>query len=308
MGIDTGSYNTQQAGTLFDVQYDTLGLRLATASADGIVRIWSTETHELLDELRFHRSGVVSVSWAGGRFATTLASVSSDGLIVISREVRPRDWKILHQLDLRGNVPSISFAPSEYGVILAAASGAGEVHIITRREVGGEQWQSKQFFAHSGGVVALSWAPSTSPAILATGPAVQKAATCAPRRIATAGADGIVRIWLHSGNGDSWNEVCQLSSPQLLGQLRDVAWRPNVGTPSSSIAICTEGGCVGTWSQDVEGKDWQLQACWKVEADARRVTWSKAGLLLGVSIGDTDTSVFREERRGCWISVSTSED
>lgn len=315
MTVGAGSYDTQQAGALIDIQYDSLGLRLASASEDGVVRIWSTETHELLNELRFHKAPVLSLAWASGRFATTLASVSSDGLIVISREVRPKEWLVVHQLELRGDVSMISFAPGEYGVVLAAASLAGEVHIVSRREISvspvvpaGESWLSKSFFAHAGGVAALTWAPSTSPAVLATGPAVQKAASCAPRRLATAGRDGVVRIWLHSSSGDSWSEVCQLSSPKLLGNVRDIAWRPNLGTPSSLIAICTEGGCVGTWSQDVNGKDWQLQACWNVASDARRVTWSKAGLLLAVSVGDRDAAIFREECCGSWSAMTSFDE
>jgi len=311
-----GSYDTQRFGVLHHAEYEQTGSRLATASADGVVRIWNTETQELLNELRLHKTAVWSLSWANVRsMAPTIASASADGVVAIWREMKPREWQVVHQLDLRGAVPTLAFAPAEYGAVLAVAQQNGEVVVLSRREVAaspvlpvGEQWQTKSFFAHNGGVVALSWAPSTSPAILATGPSAQKAATRAPRRLVTAGSDGISRIWLHDDKTDTWSEQFQLSSPNVTGSLRDVVWRPNIGIPGGLIAACTDAGSVATWSQEVDGRDWQLQACWDVGQDARRLAWSKAGLLLGVSVGDAGTLLYREAGPGLWSLVSSCDE
>mmetsp|Transcript_101980 Transcript_101980/g.186843 ORF Transcript_101980/g.186843 Transcript_101980/m.186843 type:complete len:318 (-) Transcript_101980:72-1025(-) len=305
-------YDVARFGDLLDVQYDHMGTRLATASGDGVVRVWSAQTQQLLSELRGHRAAVWSLSWTHGRFATSLASVSSDGLIIIWREAAACEWRIVHQLDIRGPVPVIAFCSHEHGVVLAAACSSGEVQMLTRREVtaspvlpAGEQWQAKSFRAHAGGVVALSWAPSASPAILATGPAARKAATCAPRRLATCGADGLLIVWAHDDKSDSWSVQSKLSDEQYCGMPRDVAWRPNVGIPSSMVAFCTQEGCVAIWVQDMDGQPWRLQATWQVDGDARRLSWSKAGTLLGVSVGDANSLMYKEGPAGSWTQITS---
>jgi len=311
-----GSYDTARFGVLHHAEYDPTGLRLATASADNIVRIWSTDTQEMLSELRLHRAPVWSLSWANARqMAPTIASASSDGVIVIWREVKPREWQAVHQVDLRGPVPTVAFAPAEHGVVLAVARENGEVVTLSQRMVAaspvlpaGEQWNTKSFFAHNGGIVALSWAPGTTAAILATGPSAARATSKMPKRLVTAGADGVARTWLHDEKTDSWTEQSQLSSPNLTGSLRDIVWRPNIGIPSSFIAACTDAGTVAIWSQEVDGGQWQLQAFWDVGQDARRLAWSKAGLMLGVSVGDAGTLLYREAAPGSWSLVSSCDE
>lgn len=304
-------YDIARFGDLLDVQYDQPGTRLATATADGIVRIWNVEVQQLLSELRGHKAPVWSLSWGSGRFATTLSSVSSDGLVIVWREAAFGDWRIVHQLDTRGPAPVVAFSPHEYGMVLAVACSSGEVQVLTGREVkaspvlpAGEQWQAKSFFAHSGGVLALSWAPSASPAILATGPAARKAVTCAPRRLATAGPDGLC-VWLYEDKMDSWSTPQKLIDERHCGTPRDIAWRPNVGIPSSVIASCTQEGSVATWVQDMDGQPWRLQATWKVDGDARRLSWSKAGTLLGVSVGDASSVLYKEGPAGSWTQITS---
>lgn len=315
---DAGAYDTQRFGILHHAEYDHAGARLATASADGVVRIWNTATQELLSELRLHRAPVWCLSWASSRqMLPMLASSSADGMVAIWRETKPGEWQVVHQADLRGPVPVLAFAPAEHGVVLAVASSNGEVTLLSRREVAaspmlpvGEMWAAKSFFAHTGGVMALSWAPSTSPAILATGPSAQKATSRAARRLVTIGSDETCRTWTHDEKSDSWTEQSRLSSPKLVGSFRDVAWRPNIGIPSSTIATCTEG-TLAIWSQEVDGRDWQLQASWEVASshgDARRLSWSKAGLLLGVSVGDSGMLLYQETAPGSWSLVTACED
>ena len=59
---------------------------------------------------------------------------------------------------------SISWAPWEYGLVLAAGSADGKIHIIQRK--GDDNWSVVSLDAHDGGVNAISWGPSTDPSML----------------------------------------------------------------------------------------------------------------------------------------------
>mmetsp|Transcript_41425 Transcript_41425/g.119876 ORF Transcript_41425/g.119876 Transcript_41425/m.119876 type:complete len:320 (-) Transcript_41425:58-1017(-) len=306
-------YDASRFGALHDAQHDALGRRLATASEDKVVRIWSVERHEVVSELQGHRAPVKTLSWAHGRFSSTLASASSDGQIIIWREVKPGEWQQVYQHHVTGSVSVVAFCPPEYGLVLAVGGldELGIVNIVSRREIlaspvqpAGEQWSTKAFPAHDGGVVGLSWAPSTSAATLATGPAVSRAATHATRRLITAGADGRLCVWHADAKMEAWSKQHELSDEQHSGTVRDVAWRPNVGIPSSLIASCTEDGLVATWSQEMEGQAWQLRGSWRVGGAARRLAWSRAGTLLAVSVGGAGCELFREGPGAQWELVS----
>lgn len=301
-------------GDVHDVQFDSSCRYLATATEDHIVRIWETDGQKVVSELRGHRSPVSSLSWAQGAPNTMLASASTDGIVIVWREIGPGDWRTIHQIDLKNVVNDIAFCPPEYNLMLAAACGGGEVTVLTRRQINvspvvpaAEQWPHKAFRAHPGGVIALSWAPGTSPAILATGPAAQRAAPRAPRRLVTVGAtDRTACIWVYDEKSDAWTQLHKFhDEEQLSGVMRDVAWRPNVGIPSSVVATCTEGGVVAMWVQDMDGQPWRLQSSWQVGGDARRLAWSSAGTLLAVSVGEMDSLVYKEGPCGHWTQVTS---
>lgn len=308
-------YDVARYGTLHDAQYDFAGRRLAAASSDATIRVFDTSSQELQSELRGHRAAVLSVSWAqSARFASTLVSGSADGQVIIWREVRPgAPMQRVHDLNVTGAANVVAFGPAEQGLIMAVAGGddLGVVTMVMRleRPGAGEQWQVKSFPAHEGGVVGLSWAPSNSAATLATGPSLSRAATLAPRRFTTGGIDGLVCVWRGEEKSDHWMQEATLSDDALPSDaVRDVAWRPNVGIPSSIIAACTQGGVVAIWAQDILGQPWRLQSHWKVDGDARRLAWSKAGTLLAVSVGDTGSLLYQETKEGPWKLVTSLED
>lgn len=313
----SATFQAGRFGTLYDAQFDSGGRLLASAHADGVVRIWSAEKHEVLAELKGHRAPVLSLSWGQGRFAGTLASGSSDGQVVVWRLAKTGDWMIAHQTYITGSVSDLGFCPPDYGLVLAVA-GTDDLGVVTMM-VGkesdvdsgrpkNEPWQVRSFAAHEGGVTALSWAPSASPATLATGPAVSRAAPHATRRLVTCGADGAMRIWHGDARMEIWEQKHELSDQQHTGDTRDVAWRPNMGVPSSVLASCTQDGTVATWTQDMEGQPWRLRCCWKVQGDARRLAWSKAGSLLSVSVNENESLLYKEGQDGQWEKVCSYEE
>lgn len=314
-GGDAGSFDTSRCGgPALDAQYDATGSRLATAHADGVVRLWGAERHEALAELRGHGASAVSaLSWATLGNVTLLASGSADGQVIISREMRPGDWQAVHRQYVTGSVSSLAFGgttqPAELAV--AGTDELGVVTMITRRVrgPGSEDWHATPFTAHAGGVVALSWAPAISPATLATGPAVARSVKrqC-PRRFATAGADRSLAVWRFMDPGNIWVKQHELPVETChSSDLRDVAWRPHAGLPNACIASCADDGTVGIWVQDIEGLDWRLQTSWAVDGDPRRLAWSKTGALLSVSVGDSGSSIYKEVAGGKWEEVGRLE-
>lgn len=302
-------------GVVHDAKYDGSGQRLATGSSDGVVRLWGP-SGEKLSELRGHKAAVVGVSWSHGRFAGLLASGTSDGHVILWREVRPQEWQVAHQLNVTRSANEVSFAPPEYGLAVAIAGGddLGVVTILVPRQqsgvggAGGDQWQVRTFTAHDGGVAALSWGPSASAATLATGPAVGRAAIHAPCRLATCGADGAICVWSTDAKLEVWRKQDTLTADGFTGTPRDIAFRPNVGLPSALIAACSDQGSVAIWVQDMIGHPWRCGTCWQVGGDARKLAWSRAGALLAVSIGDEGSAVYREGMGGAWDLVTNLEE
>mmetsp|Transcript_17249 Transcript_17249/g.44364 ORF Transcript_17249/g.44364 Transcript_17249/m.44364 type:complete len:109 (+) Transcript_17249:1-327(+) len=107
---------------------------------------------------------------------------------------------------------------------------------------------------------------------------------------------------------EMWEQKHELHDEQHRGNIRDVAWRPNVGVPCSVLASCTEDGGVAKWTQDMEGQPWRLHSDWKVQGDARRLAWSKAGTLLSVSVGDSGSLLYKEGQGGQWHEVCSYEE
>lgn len=102
------------------VAWSPNGTRLASASADGTVRIWDSVTGEEALRLRGHHQGVCDVAWshAGDR----LASVADDGT--------QRVWKIgseprADRIDLDKPVPAMAWNPSADDLTVGEVRGPG---------------------------------------------------------------------------------------------------------------------------------------------------------------------------------------
>jgi len=304
MAQTIASFDTAHVGTIHDAQLDYYGKRLATASGDNSIRIWDVagETQSFVAELKGHEGPVWQVSWAHPKFGNILASCSYDKRILIWREMK-NGWQIIFKDESHAaSVNSIQFCPWEYGLVLAAASSDGTVSILSYGPSGA--WSRKAIKAHQNGANAVSWAPSTSPAIMASGPAVH-GAVLAPRRIVTGGCDNQVKIWQYCENTDEWIEQQHFQNAHTQW-VRDVAWRPNVGIPSNTIASCSEDQSVIIWTQEMEGQQWKQQGQpLQLTSPVWRVSWSITGSILAASSGDNMVTLYKETLNGGWEVVST---
>jgi protein transport protein SEC13 len=111
-------------------------------------------------------------------------------------------------------------APHEYGLSLACASTDTTISIHTNK--GNDNFSEEKFFAHKFGVNAVSWSPVTSPV----------------KRLVSGGCDNSVRIWRFSETESQWKLEHTLDGHN--DWVRDVAWAPNIGLPSTTIASCSQ--------------------------------------------------------------------
>lgn len=304
MAQTIATFDTAHTGTIHDAQLDYYGKRLATASADASIRVWdvSTEQHNILAEIRGeHTAPVWQVSWAHPKFGSLLASSSYDKQVIIWREVR--DWQVLYRdTSHSGSVNGIAWSPWEFGLNLASASADGSIGIISNK--GGDKWIRKQIVsAHLYGVNSVSWSPATSPATLASGPAV--AAPIATQRIVSGGCDNLVKIWKMDEHTEEWVECFVFPHASHTDWVRDVAWRPNVGIPSNTIASCSEDKTVLIWQQEMDGQPWKLAATLHLPAPVWRVSWSVTGSILAAACGDNTVQLYKETTDNEWVTVTS---
>jgi len=298
--------NAPQYGTLHDLQFDTIGNRLATATSDRIVRIWTSDQEQLLSELRGHKAPVLTLSWAPS--LPLLASGAADGHVILWREFGVGEWKSVHEIHVAESLSVVTFCPAQYGCMLAIAGmdSLGVVTVLVRRgsaQAANEHWSAHAFPAHEGGVASVSWSAYVCPAALASGPAVSRAMPRSACRLATCGVDGIAFVWSGDLKQESWRQEQELILPEQLGAVCDVAWRPNLGVPSSMLAMCTVKDAIVIWAQDFQGDEWRLRCSWMVQSDLRRLSWSKTGALLAASFGETGSLLYKEVPGGNWEQV-----
>merc|ERR1711974_541722 len=219
MASTTSSLDTGHTEMIHDAQLDYYGKRLATCSSDRTIKIFEVggDSQKLLAELKGHEGPVWQVCWAHPKYNNVLASCSYDRKVIIWEEVSRNNWKPIYtHTEHTLSVNSISWAPHEYGLMLACGPTDGSVSILTVKSTDRRSWVSKKFPAHKIGVTAVSWAPA--PIALAEGKP-----TDAPleKVLASAGCDNDIRIWSYESDTDSWK------SHTLKGHtdwVRDVAW------------------------------------------------------------------------------------
>jgi protein transport protein SEC13 len=80
------------------------------------------------------------------------------------RKDQNSNWQnLIFQEELGSSVNCISWAPFEYGLILAAGTIDGRIYTITYNKKDG-QWTTTSFVGHAEGVNGVCWAPSALPA------------------------------------------------------------------------------------------------------------------------------------------------
>jgi len=167
-------------------------------------------------------------------------------------------------------------------------------------------WDRKSFEGHKGGVNAVSWGPDMkSGALLAP----NGVGVVHSRRFVTAGCDNRVKIWRFHDQEQRWTEekVWADDDNKHNDWVRDAAWAPSLGLPSSTIASCSEDKTVVIWTEDRTGV-WRKAKTLKFTTKCWRVSWSIMGNILAVSQGDNKVSLWKEAVDGEWKNLSEIQD
>lgn len=200
------------------------------------------------------------------------------------------------------SVNSISFAPHEYGLILAAASSDGRVSILTHGE--DNVWNVEYISDNSLGVNAVSWSPvsTKSDGGVSSG--------LSPLRLVTGGCDHRIRFWSRSSMGTWEQEVgpSKQAKPCHTDWVRDVAWAPCIIPGVHMVASCSEDRTVILWTEKtIEGsasnKEWIPSLLHTFESPVWRLSWSITGNILAVSSGDNNVTLWKQMLNGSWSQV-----
>ncbi|CRK94492.1 CLUMA_CG007998, isoform A [Clunio marinus] len=287
-------------------EIDYYGLNLATCSSDNCIKIFDIKNggQRLKADLKGHGGPVWQVAWAHPKFGNILASCSYDRKVIIWKEVNGEWTKSNEYSNHDSSVNSVAFAPHEYGLILACGSSDGSISILTFNTESGNYDFKKIPNAHTIGCNALSWCPSAVPeaAFDQRGKQNQPATNGIPlqvKRFVSGGCDNTVKIWKE--DGDRWVEERRLDVHS--DWIRDVAWAPSIGLPSSRIASCSQDRRVIIWSTE-DMTTWTPHILNTFDDVVWNVSWSLTGNILGVSGGDNKISLWKENNDGIWTCIS----
>lgn len=186
--------------------------------------------------------------------------------------------------------------------MLACVSSDGQM--IVTSKTGDAAWSEPARMADGKqGALAVTWAPHT-----------HLGASLAGRtsvRLATAGCDERVRVWVRTDGGE-WREDEEglLEGPHKRW-VRDAAWAPATGLPVNQLASCSEDGKVVVWEQKRAGGRWEPTVVRDFGAPVWRVSWSLTGGILAASSGDptgeATVTLFKQTLLGDWAEIKAAD-
>lgn len=292
--------DTSHEDMIHDAQMDYYGTRLATCSSDRSVKIFDVKNggQILIADLRGHEGPVWQVAWAHPMYGNILASCSYDRKVIIWKEENGTWDKTYEYTGHDSSVNSVCWAPHDFGLMLACGSSDGAISLLTY--TGDGPWDVKKISnAHTIGCNAVSWAPSVVPGSLVDQPSGQRPNYI--KKFVSGGCDNLVKIWREEDG--QWKEDQKLEAHS--DWVRDVAWAPSIGLPTSTIASCSQDGRVYIWTcDDPTSNSWTPKLLHKFNDVVWHVSWSITANILAVSGGDNKVTLWKESVDGQWALIS----
>eukprot|EP00903_Cladosiphon_okamuranus_P007998 g7717.t1 len=322
-----------------DIAYDYCGRRLATVSADAVIKIrdlddagvWCVE--DGCEIKSAHQGTLWKVDWAHPRFGKQLiATCSQDRTVKIWEENSeaapgnergssagwlpkgvPRWMGVATLTDSKYGVVDVKFAPPHLGLRLASASEDGDVRVYKVADLSSASaWKLESSFTpcpeEEGGprgVTCISWcsSPFLKPLIV----------------VGT--KSGSVQIWLSTLAGEAtgkWTEVpVELPGHRSLG-VSSVHWSPQFCTSYDRIATCggdgrlqvhrleRQGLTTEAWDDDV-----QTVQVRDDKGETEGLAWSAEFDANGCSLSSTDGKTCRiwmPDSEGIWFCTDIFQE
>jgi protein transport protein SEC13 len=306
------SFETNHVDQIHDAQLDFFGKRLATASSDRTIQIFDIVGDKQVQTalLQGHDGPVWQVAWAHPKFGSHLASCSYDGKVILWTERSANVWEPKAIDQRASSVNAISFAPESFG-LLSLAAGSADGYVSVYALVNGQWGTSASFYAHPNGCNAVSWGPDAKSGAILQGQQDSKMGQApSTKRLVTGGSDNCVKIWRNDvkEQQDRWIDVKAFENGDNRHRdwVRDVAWAPSIGRPSSTIASCSADKTVLIWKETSNGVWKKTMLGGKpFQHIVWRVSWSLMGNILAVSQGNNQVSLWKEGLEGNWQNLSS---
>lgn len=277
-----------------DCCFDFYGKRLATASADGFIRIWAciSEKWMMQSEIEVHNSLILRVDWAHPLFGNIIAACLYNFGVLIYEEIcvsgNKKQWVKRSDLCNMTKLPmDIAFCPIHWGLKLAICSINGSVYLNEPNSLSNMlNWTCVSQFSCTGQARSLSWGKSKDHGM----------SICV-------GTDKDAQVWEVDPTDvkDQWKRKCSLTGHGDL--VHNVAWANDLYSDRQRIATACADGFLRIF--EIEGEivhevariNCQNQEVWRLE-------WNVAGTIL-VSTGDDDViRWYKQAQNGVWACIS----
>ncbi|MCP4419148.1 MAG: hypothetical protein GY805_21240 [Chloroflexi bacterium] len=275
------------------------GSLLASASNDGMVIIWDTESWQPVTALTNHTQGVNSIAWKGD--GSRLASTSSDGTVniwdteswqsVITLTEHTGRVDSLFDLDPTHDVKGVAWSTDGSRLASVSSCVIQDLTICSQGEIiiwDTESWQPMTTLTQKYNVNSVVWNGDGSR--LAS-------ATCEEEDIGGFCIQGKIIIW----DTGSWKSVATLNGHEHF--VSTVAWKQD----GNSLASASADGTVIIWQAGENHPDnWQPMTTLNEHMNnVKSVAWSGDGSRLASASWDNSVIIWDMES---WQPVTTLTD
>lgn len=292
--------STLHSDVVTDCRFNTYGTRLATCSADHLIKVWElTEgVWTLTAEWKAHDALVFRLAWAPPEFGDILASCSYDRTVIIWERGGARSGPSMLQkwvnraklVDSRQAVNDIAFAPKHLGLQIATCSADGSVRVYEAVDVMNlMHWPLVDEFEvarDAAGARCIAWSPNQF-----------RTASLA------VGGDKRLQIWKQA-DGRKWTLAEGAGDQlQLDSAINGIAWAPNLGRSYELLATASQDRSVRIFK--VVNDSIIEQACFRDhKSEVWHVEWNITGTVLASSGDDGIVRLWaRKGGTGSWESL-----
>jgi len=277
------SYESIHKRQVLSTDIDYYNKYVCTSSADGVIHIFDTTDRDKFpaNELREHVGPVWQVMFSHPKFGF-LSSCGSDCKLILYKTNKLNKWEVVYKYDgHKSIITSLDWAPHKIGAIIACSSADGTISIHT---LNSNEWSvSKIPNAHLNGVNHISWASYlvNNHMLLVSG-----------------GNDNKIKIW--QDQKCMWNIIYE--SENQLATIKDVSWCSTPGLQKYMFASCASDGRVIVWESD-DCRDWTQTEIDATEKQKRKISWSRLGNILSVSMDNYIVKLWKQVNKQSWMCL-----